>query len=88
MTGINTSKSESQISLNNPIKQATDCAIAAYDVSTLGFFCIDQLRTMLRSIVALSQNNELIHDLAKVGVDIADDYCNLLDCEVNDKKKS
>ncbi len=70
-----------------PTKKAVDCAIDAYDVSTLGLCCIKELRTMLRSIVAISNGNELIQDLAKVGVDIADDYYGLFQSEVEDKKK-
>ncbi len=71
-----------------PTKKAIECAVDAYDVSTLGVCCIKELRTMLRSIVAISEGNELIQDLAKVGVDIADEYYDLFQCEVKDKQKT
>jgi len=63
-------------------------AIDAVNVASLGEECVDQLRAVFRAIVALSGNNPMIHDLAKVGYSMADSQHNLLDCSREDMEQN
>lgn len=57
---------------------ARQCAIHTDDIASLGAACIDELRAFLAAIVSLSREHEVIHDLAKVAVELAEDRHNML----------
>lgn len=59
------------------IRGATD----AVNMAALGESCVNELRAVLAAIVSMSAGNDLIHDLAKVGLDLAHDRHNVLDCD-------
>jgi hypothetical protein len=61
-------------------------AIEAFDMASLGRCCIEELRAMLRGIAAISIGNEVVHDLAKLGVRFSDDLHNTMDCEAEEKQ--
>ena len=53
-------------------------ASQADDIANLGCACIDELRAFLAAIVDLSREHSVIHDLAKVAVEIADERFELI----------
>jgi hypothetical protein len=57
---------------------ACQCAITTGDIVSLGAGCIDELRAFLAAIVSLSPKHEVIHDLAKVAVERAEEHLSLL----------
>ncbi|MES2935297.1 MAG: hypothetical protein V4805_17620 [Pseudomonadota bacterium] len=59
-------------------------AHSAIDIAFQGEAYVDELRSILRAIVELSRDHEVIHGLAKVGFDLAEDRHNLLNAEHED----
>jgi hypothetical protein len=57
---------------------ARQCAIYIDDITGLGAACIDELRAVLAAIVSLSAEHEVIHDLAKLAVGLAEDRHSML----------
>jgi hypothetical protein len=55
-------------------------ATNAVDMAALGESCVHELRAILAAIVALHGDNAVIHDLAQVGLFMANDKHNVLDC--------
>lgn len=58
---------------------AVQAATDAVSMAALGESCVHELRAILAAIVSMSAGNEVIHDLAKVGLDLAHDRHNVLD---------
>lgn len=86
------SKSPSvQTSAQSPTTTASSelisLAIDSVDAALLGLSCVEDLRSILCGILALSNENPAVHGLAKVGYQVAADYHNLLDCEAEERKK-
>lgn len=59
------------------ILHATD----AIDMASLGASCVSDLRAVLQAIMRLSRDDNFIHDLARVGFQLAGDRHDVLDCE-------
>jgi len=57
----------------SPEKMACQCVIHTDDIASLGAACIDELRAFLAAIVGLSSGHDVIHDLAKVAVELAEE---------------
>jgi hypothetical protein len=64
--------------LATPDDLARQCAVHTDDIASLGAACIDELRAVLAAIVSLSAEHEVIHDLAKVAVELAEDRHSVL----------
>ena len=55
----------------------------AVDNITLAEDCALEFRAILKAILRLSGDDEVIHGLAKVAIGIADDRCNLFACVID-----
>lgn len=71
-----------------PPRAAYAAAIAGYtsalDNASLGREAIEELRAILKAVVELSKDSEVILSLAAVGVTLADERHNGLDCAYSD----
>jgi hypothetical protein len=64
-----------QSPLTAPDLDATTAyAVEALNTASMGEFCIDELRTVLRAIVRISGGDEITRSLAMVGCGLADKH--------------
>jgi hypothetical protein len=61
--------------------KAIKSAIHAVDIASLGVHSIEQILRVLKAICLLSEEDAIIHGMAQIGVDLADNRHNQFDRE-------
>jgi hypothetical protein len=64
-----------------------DSVLDAVNLASLGRSSVDEMRSILSAIVGLSSDNDVIRKLAQLGVRLADDRHNMLDCEHEEREQ-
>lgn len=76
---------------NSPVQfTAANITLAAIDATCICMYGFDDLRAILKAIHGLAQQSdksEVIGNLARVGINIADDMHNQIDCEHEEFEK-
>ncbi|MFA0812955.1 hypothetical protein, partial [Microbulbifer epialgicus] len=67
-----------------PISQANNSIAQSLDIASLSLDSLRKLRTLFHSITCMPENDPTARELAAIGVQLADESANIIDCERED----